>query len=1435
MGSGWRGEFVARVRAWLPPGARALVVGASDAGSLAADCESSLRATLGVSVCDAMGLDEAAAASVGDPQDPGAEGLGVYDLVVCTDALRRCERWADLVHGLVVRTRPGGLVVLTARGPGVAPESGSGDFWRCTRWDLRRMLGGVCELIDVGADSESGWVRECGLIARRVSGPPAMTPWRKTLDAVQLHRVRPSLYPGGQDRPDMGEPVSEARPQSIGADEPIWDQFSRYSAVASALRANLDGGSRDASRPLRVLDVGSGAPRLLRGLLPEVEVWCLDPLLEGAPADDPFVLRGRLEDAGLEAGSFDWVVCVDTLEHVPPEARAGFLERLVALPSEGLVIAGPLSDGGGAQAADEAIDAVYMARYGRAYPWLAEHREYGLPSASLVTDALEAGGLAYASFGNGHLPWHVLLLPVTLMLMEHPVGRGALDRLSRLFRDRMLVMDHAEPAYRRVIVARRSGAARLPELAAIDAERLSDGDAWAREGVNAAVDDLGGALQESARQRLSAEAALGVVCWSESQWRTSQLRAVAEAREQLERIDRLWSERSRHLASQRDEAVRALASERAAWAQAQAETAQNQQRAMERLESTWSARARLLTEQRDKAAEVRASLIEALREAQGQAQMLEREHEALLKRADDADRTARAAHRQLTEAKARYERTETTLTAQVQAYEAIVEDMQQSLAVRLSRGLGRVKRACVGMVRAPRATTGAILECVGKAGKRALPIPQGAKWPVERAYFTLFSPFLRSTPGYAAHKAERLRRRGLLPAPPADAVVEPKAMLNGSHAARPVCDGPALAIDTDPPAVIVFGIIDWHFRHQRPQHLAAALARKGHRVFYVSPRLVARPRADMDMEVLDVGEGASVHHVRLWVNGAPRIYHGMPSAEQQAQMIAGLRRMMLEYRIGRAICKLDHPAWVWLARCVPNASIVYDCMDYHAGFEETEHEVQRLEEELLSVADLTLVSSRYLEEYIAPKTRAHAMIRNACDPDHFAHPPADLWRDPKGRRVIGYLGAIAEWFDAELIAHAAKVMPDCVFLLVGADSAQNEAKLAGRKNVRFVGEIPYAEAASYVHAMDVCLIPFQLTKLIQATNPVKVYEYLAAGKPVVTTDLPELREAEIDALIHRCESRQAFVDAIRRALDERDDAALAERRRAFARGQTWAHRAGAVDSALASMRDPLVSVVVVTWNNLALTRACLESVLAEPSYRNIELIVVDNASSDETPAYLRSLAETEPRVRVLAQSENLGFAGGNNVGLRAAQGEFICLLNNDTVVTDGWLRTLVNHARRDASIGLIGPVTNNIGNEARVETGYDTMPGMRSEAFVITRAQAGGTRELEAAAFFCVLGRAEVWREVGEIDESYQRGYFEDDDYCVRVRKTGRRIVLAEDVFVHHHLAASFGSLGQDERNRLLETNRRVYEAKWGPWRPHRYRAPDEHPPRTIEAARQRL
>jgi GT2 family glycosyltransferase len=249
---------------------------------------------------------------------------------------------------------------------------------------------------------------------------------------------------------------------------------------------------------------------------------------------------------------------------------------------------------------------------------------------------------------------------------------------------------------------------------------------------------------------------------------------------------------------------------------------------------------------------------------------------------------------------------------------------------------------------------------------------------------------------------------------------------------------------------------------------------------------------------------------------------------------------------------------------------------------------------------------------------------------------------------------------------------------------------------------------------------------------------------------------------------------------------------------------------------PAASIVVVTSEGLVFTRLCLESLLAADTATAFEVVVVDNASTDGTQDYLRSLARLDGRVRVVSSATNAGFAEATNRGAALARGDVIVFLNNDTIPIAGWLDRLVAHLG-DERIGLIGATTNRAGNEAEIGVPYRTYGELEQFARDHARHRTRHAFDIRTATMFCAALRHSVWDTTGPLDTRFHVGLFEDDDLSMRVRAAGFRVACAEDVFVHHFGQASIGRLAQTgEYGALFHANRQRWEEKWQmPWTPH--------------------
>jgi GT2 family glycosyltransferase len=450
------------------------------------------------------------------------------------------------------------------------------------------------------------------------------------------------------------------------------------------------------------------------------------------------------------------------------------------------------------------------------------------------------------------------------------------------------------------------------------------------------------------------------------------------------------------------------------------------------------------------------------------------------------------------------------------------------------------------------------------------------------------------------------------------------------------------------------------------------------------------------------------------------------------------------------------------------------------------------------------------------------LARNAADYDFYRSRcnPNNLLADIK-HPIAGYYGAIATWFDVDLLVEVAQRKPDFTFVLLGGVFDVDVSRLRLLPNVVLLGQQPYETMPQYLYHFDVCIIPFKINQVTEATDPVKLYEYLSGGKPVVSVSLPELEPYR--GYVYLAEDAADFSAKIDLALAE-DSPRLIEDRKALARRHTWSDRYQSIRS---NFKDtvPRASIIIVTYNNLALTKLCLESIFRNTDYPNYEIIIVDNNSADGTPQFLQELNEKHDNLAIILNSVNNGFAKANNQGIELSQGEYLVLLNNDTVVPQGWLSRLLKHLS-DPEVGLAGPVTNFVGNEAKIDVSYRTWAEMEVFAQDFTWRHQQQVAEIHMLAMFCIAMRREVYEKVGPLDEQFGIGMFEDDDYSMRMKQLGYRLICVADAFVHHFGQAAFGKLIRSgSYDQLFDENRQKYEKKWGvEWQPH------QHSPLDFEA-----
>ena len=364
---------------------------------------------------------------------------------------------------------------------------------------------------------------------------------------------------------------------------------------------------------------------------------------------------------------------------------------------------------------------------------------------------------------------------------------------------------------------------------------------------------------------------------------------------------------------------------------------------------------------------------------------------------------------------------------------------------------------------------------------------------------------------------------------------------------------------------------DWAGDPLSKKHIMRRLARRG-RVLWVEslgnrpPRLDGHDARRVLSRLGRFARGLVEVEQNLWVLSPLAIpaYGSQAAARANAFLVGATVRAAMSYLgLRRPITYSFVPASAWVAGRLGEARVVYHCVDEYAAFAGAGERIAVLEQRLLRRADLVLVCSEPLLESKRRWNPRIQLVRHGVDHAHFARAldestpiPADLARLP--RPVIGFFGLVAEWVDLALVRRVADAFPSASIAILGEVRASTAA-LDGASNVHVLGRRPYAELPGCCRAFDVALLPFVVDELTWSASPLKLREYLAAGLPVVSTDLPEARA--LAPWVHAANGDQ-FVAAVGRALVEPTaPEARAARSQAMA-GETWDHKVAEIEAAL---------------------------------------------------------------------------------------------------------------------------------------------------------------------------------------------------------------------------------------------------------------------------------
>jgi GT2 family glycosyltransferase len=237
----------------------------------------------------------------------------------------------------------------------------------------------------------------------------------------------------------------------------------------------------------------------------------------------------------------------------------------------------------------------------------------------------------------------------------------------------------------------------------------------------------------------------------------------------------------------------------------------------------------------------------------------------------------------------------------------------------------------------------------------------------------------------------------------------------------------------------------------------------------------------------------------------------------------------------------------------------------------------------------------------------------------------------------------------------------------------------------------------------------------------------------------------------------------------------------------------------------LTSIIIPTYNALSMLQDVIQSIAQHTDARETpyEIIVVDNGSQDGTAAWC-----ARQGLQVLSLPANTGFPTACNQGLKFALGSDLMLLNNDVLVADGWLSGLTRTLHQAPDIGIVGPKSNYVHGKQKLDTPLDNVAEYPARAAAMRDDPAlQAPLEVQRLVGFCFLFTRTLYDAIGELDERFSPGHYEDDDYCMRARLSGYRLFIDNAVFVYHKGNVSFDVAGNKQQH--VEAGRRKYIEKW--------------------------
>jgi GT2 family glycosyltransferase len=607
----------------------------------------------------------------------------------------------------------------------------------------------------------------------------------------------------------------------------------------------------------------------------------------------------------------------------------------------------------------------------------------------------------------------------------------------------------------------------------------------------------------------------------------------------------------------------------------------------------------------------------------------------------------------------------------------------------------------------------------------------------------------------------------------------------------------------------------WDDKFLKPSLLIDQLKNIGARIFYV--QIIYSRSKFPEIELKDI----DIFLLRIPINNHLNLSDNLMATDNLISFEKSFFRIKSALNIHSAIMVVESIIWRKLCNCLHNSfgwKLVYNQVE---KVHKKSIPFSSIEEKMIiKNCDLVLVTNKsIIEKQIHINPNMKYFPQNLEEIINFQDVQL-CGSCSNGRFKILTTGLFFFSFDSknfEIFIDVAKAIRNYYFVIIGNSKMANKIQKNLTKNIHMLIEKESQSVNSFLNNFDICILFFNLSDKSDYQNFKCLFEHQFSSEKM---NISLLNDQSKFSELFFLDKELKFTEF--KKLEEELDEQIFD----FPSTLKGVFQ----DDLICSLREylkkeiksifPKISIIIVTFNNLQLTKLCLESIFKNTAYPNYEICIVDNNSSDGTEGFLNDYRILHKEVKIILNNQNLGFAAANNLGVQHSQGYYVVFLNNDTLVTPGWLHNLSHHLIRNNKAGMVGPVTNAIGNEAKIEIDYSNSDGINYFAARRSVKYFGVEFEIKVLALFCSMISRELFLQLGGLDEQFRIGMFEDDDLAMKIKKENLVLICAEDVFIHHYHGASFKKLDDKDLHRIFNENKAKFEKKWGEkWIPHQNRS----------------